>query len=533
MSATARMSLVILLLAEICFASKGSYAQPTRDLDRACSTIAELSLPQTRITNAEAIRVRGEHAVPGTEKGIGLSAPVDVHRSFCRVSGVVEPAINFEVWMPLENWNGRFHGVGLGAFWGKLPYRAMAQSLDRGYAVGGTDTGHQSEWDDATWAMSDGGFNEGIVGDWTHRGIHEMTIKSKAIVEQLYGRPAHHSYFSGCSSGGHQALTEAQRYPADYDGILAGAPANYMTHLQAAQISFGLATLVDPATRLDQPMEKFAMLHEAVLDACDTLDGVEDGLIENPAVCRFEPSTLLCSGNDATTCLTPPQVKAVERIYADIKRSDGTKIFPGFPHGSELGWSQMGANYLGSNGQVAWAEILYRYFVFQDPEWNFATMNLERDVAYADQRVGKLMNSMNPDLRPFRDRGGKLLQYHGWADWGITPYNSIDYFKSVVSTVGGSASDTARENVQEFYRLFLMPGVSHCRDGTGPDTFDGLGALEAWVERGEAPQRIEATKLLDGRPVRTRPLCPYPEVARYNGSGSIDEAASFTCAFAD
>ena len=527
------MSLLISALAGICIAYEVSYAQPARDLERTCSTIAELSLPQTRITNAEAIRVRGAHAVPGTENGIGLTAPVEVRRSFCRVSGVVEPAINFEVWMPLENWNGRFHGLGLGAFWGKLPYRAMAQSLDRGYAVGGTDTGHQSEWDDATWAISDGAFNEEIAGDWVHRGIHEMTIKSRAIVEKLYGQPAHHSYFSGCSSGGHQALTEAQRYPSDYDGILAGAPANYMTHLQAAQISFGLATLVDPATRLDQPIEKFAMLHEAVLDACDVLDGVEDGLIENPAACRFEPSTLMCSGNDSPTCLTPPQVQAVERIYADVKRSDGTKIFPGFPHGSELGWSQMGANYLGSNGQVAWAEILYRYFVFQDPKWNFATMNLERDVAYADQRVGKLMNSMDPNLRPFRDRGGKLLQYHGWADWGITPYNSIDYYNSVVSTVGGSASDAARDDVQDFYRLFLMPGVSHCRDGVGPDTFDGLGALEAWVERGEAPQRIEAAKLLDGRPVRTRPLCPYPEVARYNGSGSIDEAASFTCAVAE
>jgi feruloyl esterase len=328
-------------------------------------------------------------------------------------------------------------------------------------------------------------------------------------------------------------MTEAQRYPADYDGILAGAPANYMTHLQAAQISFGLATLVDPATRLDQPFGKFPMLHEAVLDACDALDGVEDGLIENPAVCRFNPSTLACSGNDAPTCLTPPQVQAVQRIYADIRRSDGTKIFPGFPHGSELGWSQMGANYLGSNGQVAWAEILYRYFVFQDPKWNFATMNVERDVAYADQHVGKLMNSMDPNLRPFRERGGKLIQYHGWADWGITPYNSIDYFNSVVSTMGGSASDGAREDVQGFYRLFLMPGVSHCRDGAGPDTFDGLGVLQAWVERGVAPERIEAVKLLDAKPVRTRPLCPYPQVARYNGSGSIDEAASFTCASAD
>jgi feruloyl esterase len=529
---TQRAGLLTLALA-LCSVPGVLHAQSARDLDEACSAIAKLALPQTRITRAEPIHVRDEHAVAGTENGIGLSVPVEVHRSFCRVAGVVEPAINFETWMPLDAWNGRFHGAGLGAFWGKLPYRVMAQSLDKGYAVGGTDTGHQSEWDDATWAISNGALNEGIVGDWTHRGIHEMTVKSQAIVESLYGRSADHSYFTGCSSGGHQAMTEAQRYPTDYDGILAGAPANYMTHLQAAQISFGLATLVDPAARLDEPIDKLPMLHKAVLAACDTLDGVEDGLIENPGVCRFDPSELACTDNDAATCLSPPQVQAVKRIYTDIRRTDGTKIFPGFPHGSELGWYQMASNYLGSNGQVTWAETLYRYFVFQDPDWNFATMNVDRDVEYADQRVGKLMNSMDANLRPFRDRGGKLIQYHGWADWGITPYNSIDYFNSVVTTVGGSTSDSARDEVQDFHRLFLMPGVSHCRDGVGPDTFDGLGALEAWVERGEAPERIEAAKIVDGRSVRTRPLCPYPQVARYNGSGSIDDAANFTCASAD
>ncbi len=190
----------------------------------------------------------------------------------------------------------------------------------------------------------------------------------------------------------------------------------------------------------------------------------------------------------------------------------------------------MSGNYLGKGGQIEFAQSFYRYFVFQNPNWNYAAMNLERDVAYADQHIGGLMNSINTDLRQFRDRGGKLLQYHGWADWGITPYSSINYFNGVVSTVGGSTSDAARRDVQQFHRLFLLPGVSHCRGGDGPDTFDGLGALEAWVERGEAPARIEAAKLVDGKPVRTRPLCPYPQVARYKKSGSIDDAATFECA---
>jgi feruloyl esterase len=517
----------------LCTLSPVLHAQTTRDLDQACSAISEVSLQQTRIPRAEAIQVSGAHTVAGTENGLGLTAPVEVHRSFCRVVGVVDPAINFEVWMPLENWNGRFRGVGLGAFYGKLPYAVMAEALDDGYAVGGTDTGHRSEAFDGTWAMRNGELDQGVVEDWAHRGIHEMTVKSQAIVAKLYSRPAQYSYFTGCSSGGFQAMTEAQRYPDDYDGILAGAPANFITHLQAAQISFGLATQVDPTTSLLKPINKLPALHEAVLATCDALDGAEDGLIENPAVCPFDPQQLACTGADSQSCLTPPQVQAVQRIYADILRSDGTKIFPGFPKGSESNWHLMAAGYLDSGGQVEFAESLYRYFVFQDPDWDYATMDLERDVAYADRHVGEILNSNDPDLRPFRDRGGKLIQYHGWADWGITPYNSIDYFNAVTETVGGSLSEEARAEVQDFHRLFLMPGVSHCRGGAGPDTFDGLGALEAWVERGEAPEQITAAKLADGEVVRTRPLCPYPEVARYNGSGSIDDADNFTCVSAD
>lgn len=516
-------------LVALCMLSPALHAQSASDVAQACSAISDLSLPDTHITSAEAILVNGTHTVAGTEKGLGLTAPVDIHRSFCRVIGVVEPAINFEVWLPLEAWNGRFRGVGLGAFYGKLPYAVMAEALDDGYAVGGTDTGHQSESFDGTWAMKDGKFNRGVVEDWAYRGIHEMTVKSQAIVSAVYDRAAQYSYFTGCSSGGFQAMSEAQRYPDDYDGILAGAPANYITHLQAAQIYFGLAAHVDPATRLDTPINKLPMLHQAVLDTCDALDGVEDGLIENPAVCPFDPEQLACTGADSETCLTAPQVQAVKRIYADIVRSDGTKIFPGYPKGSELNWHLMAGGYLGSTGQIEFAEAMYRYFVFQDPTWDYATMDLDRDVAYADRHVGALLNANDPDLRPFRDRGGKLIQYHGWADWGITPYNSIDYFNAVTETVGGSMSDEARRDVQQFHRLFMMPGMSHCRGGAGPDKFDGLGALEAWVERGEAPERIVASKVENGEVVRTRPLCPYPEVARYNGSGDSDDAANFSC----
>jgi feruloyl esterase len=512
----------------VALAQPGAYAPPPAATNKACADVAALSLPQTRITRAEAVKVDGVYDVPGTDNGYGGVGPAKVRRSFCRVSGVVAPAINFDVWMPQAGWNGRFQGFGLGAFLGKLPYKAMAESLDKGYAVGGTDTGHASESDDGTWAMKDGKANAQLVADWTGRGIHEMTVKSKAVVQAFYGQAPHHSYFHGCSSGGFQALTEVQKYPADYDGVLAGAPANYITHLQAAQLSFGLATAVDPATNLGAPIDKFPALYSAVIGACDSIDGVKDGLIENPAVCTFNPATIACKGADGPTCLTAPQVKAVQRLYGDVKGRSGAKIFPGFSKGSENNWKLMAGGYLGTTGQVAFAQSFYRYFVFLDPTWNYKTMDLDRDVATADRNAGKL-NSNDPNLRPFRDRGGKLIQYHGWADWGITPYSSIDYFNSVVKEVGGASTPAARQSVQEFYRLFMMPGMSHCRGGVGPDVFDGLSSLVAWVEQGQAPVRMTAAKLEGGKPVRTRPICSYPEQARYKGRGSTDEAENFEC----
>jgi feruloyl esterase len=441
------------------------------------------------------------------------------------VAGIVEPAIRFEVWMPLSDWNGRFEGLGLGAFSGAIPFTPMAAALAQGYAVGGTDTGHESGFMDAAWTLGRDGLNTAVVADWAHRGIHEMTVKSQAIVSAVYGAPARHSYFVGCSSGGHQALTEAQRYPADYDGILAGAPANYWTHLMAGQLWYGLATRSNPATDLEAPAGKLAMIHEAVLRACDAADGVKDGVLENPAACHFDPRQLACKGGDGASCLTEPQVGALQKIYGNAHGSDGGKIFPGLAPGSEAGWSLMSAV------QVPFAQTFYRYFVFQDPGWNYAALNLDHDIDYADRRIGGVVNSVNADLGPFRAHGGKLLQYHGWNDPLISPYNSIDYFEAVVAKLGGSRERAAAlREVQRFHRLFMVPGMNHCRGGDGTDTFDGLDALQRWVEQSAAPSMLTASKVVDGKVARTRPLCPYPQVARYLGSGSTDEAANFSCA---
>ena len=494
--------------------------------DAACVAIGRLTLPQTKITQAESIRPAPDYVVPGTEQTPPeRGGPTHVTRPFCRVAGTVERAVRFEVWLPLEGWNGRFEGLGNGAFSGAIPYPAMAIALGRGYAVGGTDTGHQSGFGDAAWTQRPGGgLDTDVLADWSHRGMHEMTRRSQAIVRAVYAKPAHHSYFVGCSSGGHQALTEAQRYPEDYDGILAGAPANYWTHLMAGQLWYGLATRVDPATSLESPVNKLKLIHDAVLDACDAADGVRDGVLENPSMCRFDPQVLACTGGDGPGCLTAAQVGALRKIYAEAQSPSGAKIFPGLALGGEINWTSMSAN------QVPFAQTFYRYIVFQDTAWDYSQMHFAADVAYADQHVGSIVNSVQADLNAFRAHGGKLLQYHGWNDPLISPYNSIDYYESVVRRMApGMAREQALAYVATFHRLFMVPGMNHCRGGDGADTFEGLDALAHWVEQGVAPDGIEASKMNEGKVLRTHLLCPYPRVAHYRGGGS-DQAENFECA---
>ena len=496
-------------------------AEVPRDLEKACAAAADLALPDTRIISAQAIHSAAAANIPDPRLG-GL---LPVTRAFCRVVGVIDAGIHFEVWLPLEHWNGRFEGLGLGAFLGALPYAQMLEALSNDYAVGGTDTGHQSAATDASWAMSANKLDTISVENWAHRGIHEMSVKAQAIVAAVYGRRADHTYFVGCSSGGAQALSEAQRYPDDYDGVLAGAPANDWTHLMAGQLWYGQATRLDPDSDLEAPIDKLALIHRAALKACDARDGVRDGVIEDPLSCRFDPAVLACKASERADCLTATQLRALRRIYGAAHGTDGRSIFPGLAPGSELGWPLM------SKLQVAFAQTFYRVFVFQDSGWNFSSLNFDHDVAMADRTVGPLVNSIDPDLRAFRAHGGKLLQYHGWSDPLISPYSSIEYYERVLSRFGAVRQrEQALLDVQGFDRLFMVPGMTHCRGGDGTDRFDGLEALQRWVERGEAPDRLEAARVVDGVAMRTRPLCPYPRVARYLGHGSTDVAANFQCA---
>jgi feruloyl esterase len=513
------------LLLSTALCAGGAQAAGARDLDLACTAVQGLKFPDTTITLAQAIHPAPEYIVPGTESTpAAQGGPVRVGSAFCRVAGTIKPAIEFEVWLPLTGWNGRFEGLGNGAWSGAVPYAGLAAALAKGYAVGGTDTGHKSAGLDASWVMKEGRFDEGLAADWAHRGMHEMSVQSQAVVAAVYGTPAQHRYFVGCSSGGHQALTEAQRYPDDYDGILAGAPANYWTHLMAGQLWYGTATRVDPATNLEQPVNLLPLVHAAALKACDRLDGVADGVIENPLACHVDVAALACKAGDAPgSCLTSAQQGALAKIYGHASGRDGHKIFPGLAPGSEPGWAAMSAV------QVAFAENYYRYFVFHDPQWQYAGIDFDRDVARADAGFGKVNNSIAADLGGLRRHGGKLLQYHGWGDPLISPYNSIDYYESVLAKSGKGARAAQLADTQGYYRLFMVPGMGHCRGGDGTDTFDGLAALQAWVEEGRAPERIEAAHRSEGQVTRTRPLCAWPKQAVYAGAGSTDESTSFRC----
>ena len=489
-----------------------------------CSALERLELPDTHITSVEMVET-------GSFDPEGLAPAIDSLPSFCRVAGTTEPAIRFEVWLPLSDWSGRFQGVGNGGMAGTISYGAMAAALRRGSATASTDTGHVASGNafDASWALG----RPDLVEDFGHRSLHLTTVNGKKITEAFYGQAPHHSYYVGCSKGGQQGLMEAQRYPGDYDGLIAGDPANDWTRFYAgAHLWYSLATLADAESWISPA--KVELLGKAVNDACDAEDGIEDGILNDPRRCAFEPTELTCAlDQDRETCLAPKQVEAVTKIWAGSHTASGKQIYPGLVPGGEAGrggWSTWvtGREPFTSLHWYA-AEGFFKYLVFEDPDWDFRSFDYDGGLAKALAKTGPAIDAADPDLRPLRDRGGKLIVYHGWSDADISPLASIDYFESVVSELGaGKGTEQAREEVQSFFRLFMVPGMGHCRGGPGPDRFDALTALERWVEEGVAPERIIASKVVDGTIVRERPLCAYPEEARWTG-GSIDEEKSFVC----
>jgi feruloyl esterase len=475
-----------------------------------CEGLKELSFPDAKITVAELVPA-GPYKPESKAPPAGPQQPQLLLPAYCRVGAILTPSsdssIEMEVWLPAEGWNAKFQAVGNGGFAGMISYSAMAIAMQEGYATASTDTGHKGG--NALFGI---GHPEKVV-DYAYRSVHEMTVKSKTIMRAFYGQNPKRSYWNGCSTGGRQGLMEAQRYPDDFDGIVAGAPANYHSHLHASDLATSVPHMKNPASGV--PVSKLAMLNQAVMAACDGLDGVKDGLLENPDKCRFDPASLLCSGPDAEDCLTGPQLESIKRVYAPAKMKNGDVIFPGKAPGSELGWGTIFGK------QPSPVSMGTFHITYQDANWDWQTFDTDRDTALADQKTG-FINAIEPNLKAFKDRGGKLLLYHGWNDTGIAPGNTVNYYSSVLAKMG--------EKQDDWLRLFMMPGVGHCSGGIGPSQANFMSALERWHEAGQAPEEITAYRVNNNRVDMTRPLCPYPQVARYKGVGSTNDAANFVCA---
>ena len=454
-----------------------------------CDNLAALALPHATITMAQPVAAG---AFPPPAGGGGAADPernsaraYAALSAFCRVAATLTPTsdsdIKIEVWLPASGWNGKLLAVGNGGWAGSISYAAMAASLGRGYATSSTDTGHTGGR--GAFAL---GHPEKFI-DFAYRSEHEMTVAAKAIVDRYYGRAPNRSYWQGCSTGGRQGLAEAQRFPDDYDGIIAGSSANPRTYLNAWQLSVAQALLKDHASFI--PPAKYPAIHRAVLDACDALDGVKDGLIGDPTRCRFDPKTLECKGDDGPSCLTAAQVASARIVMSPAKNPrTGEEIFPGLEAGTELAW-----NFVGAPQPSDLMLDHFRFIVFKDPNWDWRTFDLERDLATANAVDRGTINAVDPDLSRFADHGGKLLLYHGWSDGLVAPRASVNYYNSIVKAMGGAAKTAP------WTRLFMAPGMGHCGGGEGPNQFDTVAALEQWVEQGKAPDRIIASRVTSGR----------------------------------
>ena len=464
--------------------------------------------------------------------------------TMCRVEGVARPRsdsdIRFEVWLPIDRWNGRFMASGEGGFAGALNYTrggldgGLDEIVRRGYATASTDTGHRAA--DQFWAI---GHPERVT-DYAYRAKHLVTVAAKGLIATYYGQAPVKSYLNSCSNGGRQALVQANRYPADYDGFVIGAPWNY-TQRAAAGFLWTAQALSQPGAAI--PATKLPIIRNAVLAKCDAIDGLKDGLIEDPRRCGFDPATLQCKGADAADCLTSAQVTAVRKLYqGPVNPRTGEQLYPGWSQGSESMWGRIVAN-SPTSSPLALGIGYYQNLVYSDPKWDFMKFDFDRDMTLADEKMSPVLNAMQSDLSAIRDRGVKIIFYQGWDDEVLQPGHTPNYYEQVTRTMGGP------ESTQRFARLFMVPGMGHCYFGPGASSFGGVGqqitptrdpahdlqsALEKWVENGVAPDTMIATKFTDNaaatRSVKlTRLLCTYPKVARYKGQGSPDDSSSFEC----
>jgi len=501
-----------------------------------CSQLARLTLPQAEVVQAIAVDAGALVLDKGPADSIFKKLP-----AFCRVVAVAKPTadsnIRIEVWLPLSGWNGKFMGQGNGGFAGSISYRGLAIAVRSGFATGGTDTGHTGGATDSGWALG----HPEKVADFGNRAVHLMTELSKTVVQAFYATAPKLNYFSSCSDGGREALMEAQRFPEDYDGILAGAPAYNWTKLLARAAQMTRELLAKPESYL--PASKVPAISRAVLVACQR---EEPGpFLADPRTCQFSPSAMVCKGAETDGCLTPAQASSMKALYASSFLSNGKLVYQGLLPGGELGdngWpGWITGDKPNTSAGSAYSEGYFRNLVYSDPKWELSSFNLDRDLKAAEEKTGAALNAVNPDLRPFKAHGGKLILYHGWNDAAISPLATIAYFESVEQTVGHA--ETA-----SFVRLFLVPGMQHCASGPGPTDIGQWGpswdpaldnaannitfALEDWVEKGAAPEQVIGRGSFEaaGRKFSfAEPICAYPKAAVYKGAGDLRDAASYAC----
>lgn len=526
------------------FLAFGARGQTPNAGPHSCESLAQVQLPEAKILSAQILAAGAFTPPPNVTPWLaGNPSFYRALPAFCRVVMEASPspdsAIKIEVWMPADaarSWNGKLRGQGNGGFAGEINYLSLGAAVLQGYASAATDTGHSAGGTDASWAL---GHPEKVT-DFGYRAIHKMTELAKVAIRVFYGSNPQHSYFAACSNGGRQALMEAQRFPEDYDGILAGAPANFWTHLLTKALSDAQATTLDPASYI--PPSKLPAIARAVNAACDAQDGVTDGVVNDPRQCRFDPAALLCKEADSDACLTAAQVATLRKLYSGARDSGGREIFPGYLPGAELGdggWATwITGSAPGKSLLFAFGTGYFSSMVYEKADWNYKDAKIEEALKAAEEKNEKILNATDPNLAAFKARGGKLILYHGWNDAAISALNSINYFNSVATKMG-------RTDTLAFARLYMVPGMQHCNSGPGANSF-GQGrvfandpqrdmelALEQWVEKGTAPSAIVATKYVDDDPAKgeklTRPLCPYPQVAKYKGSGDTNDASNFVC----
>lgn len=499
---------------------------------RACNALQQAAIENTRISSAQAVPT-------GTSFNDASGAAIKTTTPVCRVVATVSTQsaeqIGIEVWLPLGGWNGRLLGVGSGGFGGAIIYSALVPAVARGFVVANTDTGHQGGAQGAIGRPLPWAQNPIQLRDWGHTSIHWMTVAAKAITRAYYGQAPARSYYSGCSTGGAEAMEEAEFFPEDYDGVHAGSPGMFYSHLMESFLWGALLPAKQPTARLTP--SALATLNQAVLQHCGGSDAASDGFLADPLTCHFDPARLQCkAGQDPAHCLSAAQVSQAQRLYSPVlDPRTGRSLYPGFARGSESQWALIQGALVPN-----YAQPLLANTVFDNPNWDWTTFDFAADADRVDAVLSPNIDAMSPDLSRFRARGGKLIMTQGWVDALNAQTLPIEYFEEVAKRAGGVRA------TQSFYRLVMAPGMSHCGGGPGPNTVGGslpaihpdpdrdvISALEAWVEQGRAPASFISTKYVNDDPASgvkfERPVCVYPEVPRYKGHGDRRFASSFAC----